>query len=126
MSAPGKKRGVLNCCEKPWVCNASATNFSVSLVFPPFSVTQTLISVTQEIIREYTLFYERYLSRKFRLPGFFYRSGAFQFNLIISNIRKSSENIPNIRNQELDCRNRLKSTAENRKRMFRLVHCGYL
>ena len=85
------------------------------LDFPVFSVTQTLISVTQEIIREHTLHYKRYLSRKFRLPGFFYRSGAFQFNLIISNIRKSSENIPNIRNQELDCRNRSKSTAENRK-----------
>ena len=37
------KRGVLNRVQSSTVCNASATNFSVSPVFSPFSVTQTLI-----------------------------------------------------------------------------------
>lgn len=38
-----KERGVFNRVQSSTVCNASATNFGRIPIFPPFSVTQTLI-----------------------------------------------------------------------------------
>ena len=39
-----KERGVFNRVQSSTVCNASATNFGRIPIFPPFSVTQTLIN----------------------------------------------------------------------------------
>lgn len=39
------KRGILNRARLPVVCSMSAINFCESLIFPLFSVTQTLILV---------------------------------------------------------------------------------
>lgn len=65
-----KERGVFNRVQSSTVCNASATNFGRIPIFPPFSVTQTLISVTQEIIkREYRNAYKPWKLLMF--PGFF-------------------------------------------------------
>lgn len=41
-----KERGVFNRVQSSTVCNASATNFGRIPIFPPFSVTQTLINTT--------------------------------------------------------------------------------
>ena len=42
------KRGILNRARSPVVCSMSAINFCESLIFPLFSVTQTLILVIYE------------------------------------------------------------------------------
>lgn len=65
-----KERGVFNRVQSSTVCNASATNFGRIPIFPPFSVTQTLISVTQEITEQ--LLKLQANPGNITFPGFFF------------------------------------------------------
>ena len=64
LSAPGIKRGVLNRIQSSTVCNASATNSGGIPVFPPVSVTQTLI-------RAYTCNHKRIFIPEVSASGIF-------------------------------------------------------